>query len=195
MQEFKVRLRGVSPLMFHNERLADPSDPITRELKKLTKERNKTDELYEQIKWVEWRGGFYEHEGRPVMPADNVLAVGLEGARKRKQGKEFSAAVFEAQAFFDLEYDGPKTIDKLRGNKKFLDYRGVVVNRRRTMRARPIFREWALTVALLFDREIIEEASIWQAYEIAGERIGIAERRPRHGRFILEEVKAKSAAT
>lgn len=186
LDKLKVKLKGIAPIMFHNERLANPTDPFTRELKKLTASRNKTDDLLEQIKHLEWRAGFYEHDGKVVVTADMVLACILQGARKQKKGKDVSAGVFADDASFPLDYDGPKSWDGLYADERFVDYRGVVVAGRRTMRARPIFRDWRLTVTLLYDSEIINERDLMQAIEVAGERVGMGERRPRYGRFQVE---------
>lgn len=189
MEQMKVRMVGVAPICFHSERLANPTDPFTRELKKLTSQKKKTDDLLEQIKWLEWRAGFYEKDGRVAVPSDNVLATVTNGAKKLRKGRDVSAGVLSKEAFYMLEYEGPQSIEKLKGDERFCDYRSVVVNGKRTMRARPIFYEWALTVALMYDAEIIQESELWQSVEIAGERVGICERRPRWGRYVVERLK------
>lgn len=188
MKEMKVKLVGVAPIMFHNERLANPTDPFTRELKTLTKQKNKTDEILEQIKKLEWRAGFYENDGRPVVPEDGLLATLTNGAKKIKKGTDVKAAVLCKEPFFYLEYEGPKTIEKLYDAGGFVDYRSVVVSQKRTMRARPIFRNWSVTATYLYDEEIVSPSEMKQAIEIAGERIGLYERRPRCGRFIVEHL-------
>ncbi len=172
--------------MFHSERLANPTDPYTRELKKLTGQRKKTDEVLEDIKWLEWRAGFYERDGRPIVPEDNILAVTNRGARKFKRGKDVNSGVLSAHSHYFLEYEGPKEIDALKGDVRFLDYRSVVVSRSRCMRARPIFREWALNVEWLYDPDVIDEASLKQAIIQGGHYVGICERRPRCGLFDVE---------
>jgi hypothetical protein len=178
----------------HNERLCNPLHPITKELKKLTKLKTKTEKTMIDIRWLEWRGGLYEHQGRPVLPSDNVLAALVEGARKSKKGKDVSAGVVAAEPHFLLKYKGPKTIDELDGNEDFCDYRSVVVSRRRTMRARPLFAEWSADIELFYDAEIIQLSDIIRAFEVAGERIGIGDRRPRNGRFeIVHEYHGKRA--
>lgn len=186
MDILKTTLIGIAPLCFHSERLANPTDPFTRELKKLTAQKRKTDELQEQIKWLEWRAGFYEHEGRAVVPADNVLAVVVQGARKLKKGKDASAGVFEAEPQFALRYKGADTIEGLKGDHRFCDYRSVVVGGRRVMRARPIFKHWELPIALHFDPEILSKEELVQSLMLGGERVGLCERRPRWGRFTVK---------
>lgn len=189
MQKYKVKLVGVAPIMFHNERLANPMDPFTRELKKLTDKsrgKNKSDELTVEIQKLEWRAGFYEHEGRVCVPAANVIACLKEGAKKIKKGKDVSSGVFSETAFFPLEYEGPKTIEGLWQDGKFLDYRCVGVQQRRVMRARPVFRQWALSIELSYDPEIMPPDDLAHAMQIAGERAGLCEHRPQYGRFVVE---------
>lgn len=190
MKTVSAKLVGISPLMTHNEQLANPLNPVTRELKKLTHQRGKSDDLLEQIMKLEWLGGLYTEDGKVGMPGDNVMACLKEGARKRKQGKDFAAGVLPTAAFFPLIYDGPKEPEALWNAGKFLDYRGVVIGGKRLMRARPIFRAWSLDVAFEYDPEIVNEEQIREALEIAGERCGLCERRPSKGgsfgRFVVE---------
>jgi hypothetical protein len=188
MELITFKLTGVSPLLMHNARLADPTDPVTKELKKLTKKKNKTDSDLEEIKWVEWLGGMYTDEDgkRPVVPGENVHKSLVEGARKFKEGKTVTSAVLEAEPFFTLEYEGPKDVDKLRGDRKFCHYKTVVVSRSRCMRARPIFKNWSCVVAFNVDTEIINRERVIEAMRVAGEQIGIGDYRPRYGRFIAE---------
>ena len=191
MNNIQAKIIGISPLMVHNERLANPMDPVTRELKKLTQQKSKSDELLEQIMKLEWLGGLYLGEdGKAAMPGDNLIACLKEGARKRKKGKEFAAGVLPSETSFALQYEGPKEPEAMWGAGKFLDYRGVVIGGRRLMRARPIFCAWSLDVAFFFDPDIVNHDDIIEALTIAGERVGLCERRPSKGgsfgRFVVE---------
>lgn len=188
MKRIVAILTGISPIMLHNERLANPRDPHTIELKKLTSQRKKTPEIIDQIAELEWRAGFYEEGGRPVVPADNILATIKEGARKRKLGKQASAGIFAEKRAFPLEYDGPKDIDGLWADGRFFDYRSVKVQQNRTMRARPRFDEWSVRVELVFDPEVMAEDEVIEALETAGTMVGLCEKRPQFGRFTVEVV-------
>lgn len=186
MKTLTVTITGVAPLCFRNERLANHTDPYTKELKRLSKKRSKTDEDLEAIKWVEWRGGWYEDaKGRPVLPSDNVLACLIEGAKKNRHGK-LAKTVLGTEEHYVLKYDGPPTIEAMRGNENFCDYRGVVVSGRRIMRARPIIHEWSTEVGFMFDPAVFDESDLLNALTIAGEQIGTCDRRPRWGRFVVE---------
>ena len=187
MKKVALKLTGVAPLIMHNARLADPTDPITREKNKISKGRNKTEEMLLAIKEIEWRGGLYlDEKGRPAIPADVVLAAVIQGARKAKLGKEASAAVYCEKPFFALDYDGPKDIKTLYADGRFCDYRSVAQQRQRIMRARPIFRSWSCNVELQIDEEILNPDQARDAMVAAGARVGIGDFRPRYGRFTVE---------
>src|SRR5262249_49765792 len=48
---------GGSPLVMHNERLADPLDPFARDIAKVSKKRNKTEADHLEIARLEFLGG------------------------------------------------------------------------------------------------------------------------------------------
>ena len=51
------------------------------------------------------------------------------------------------------------------------------------MRTRPCFEAWELKFIVLFDDTIVEEAQIRSFLELSGRVIGLADWRPKHGRF------------
>lgn len=171
--------------MLHNERLANPRDPHTIALKVLTNQKKKTDETLEQIAKKEWFAGIYEENGVPVLPADNLLATAKEGGRKRRLGKQVECGVFCEQKSFPIEYDGPKTVEGLWKDGRFFDYRSVAVNQRRTMRARPRFDEWAVVASFCYDPEQISEQELIDCLTHAGLSVGLCEKRPQFGRFVV----------
>lgn len=191
METFQATLVGIAPLMVHNGRLADPTDPGSRELGKLTKTRGKakTDDVMLEIKRLEWMLGLYLDEDKePCLPASVVMATMVGGAKKSKNGMLVKAGVFPAAGTesFKIEYDGPRTVDAMWTEGRFCDYRGVVVNQKRVMRARPIFRHWRLKVKFDFAPDIIDRRTIAEAFEKAGQLVGLCELRPQMGRFLVE---------
>lgn len=190
MKTFTATITGLSPLMMHSERLADPTHPITRALKKLTAKRQKTEEDLLELKRAEWEGGMYvDEKGEPAVPVDWILAVLLGGAKKSKQGPLAKAGIFAGlDSFFPLAYPGPRKIEALWADGRFCDYRGVAVGQAKVMRARPVFPGWALTFKVDYDPETIEGEMIEQALSKAGQLLGMGDYRPRYGRFIVTEV-------
>lgn len=187
LETVTAKLVGVAPLMMHNGRLADPTNKWTIEMKKLTSVRKKTEEDLLQIRRVEWYGGLYtDDKGRVSVPSDCVLAAVMHGARKSKDGKEAQVGVFETQPWYPLTYEGPKDLEKLYEDGRFVDYRTVVVNKSRCMRSRPIFPEWSVDISLSVNTDIIDATKVIKALEMCGERVGFLEYRPRYGRFVVE---------
>lgn len=188
MKTYKARLVGDSPLLMHSCAGLDKFNPIGREIKKFTDKKKKTDDDLLEIKRLEWRMGLYlDDQGQVTMPADNIIATVIAGARKSKMGKQAEAAVFETSPFFALNFDGPKDLDALYKDGRFCDYRPVRNQQNRVMRSRPIFRQWSVDISLQFDESILDPDSLKEALRVAGEQIGLGDYRPRYGRFHVEK--------
>jgi hypothetical protein len=187
MKTLQVTLHGFDRIMFHNEQLADPTNPYARKLKSYPSSSKITDEQYEERKWLEWRAGWYIRDGRPVLPADNLRATLRDGAKQIKVGRGTLTAAAKTvvcgEPFFSLKYDGPETVDEMQGDGRFLDFRGVRVGSAKVMRARPVLRGWSVSPTFLYDPEVVSGSQLIRALDIAGMRIGICERRPADGRF------------
>jgi hypothetical protein len=188
MAKFEAKLVGVAPLLMHSQRLLDKMTGAAKEMAAVTKKKQKTDDDMLTIKRLEWYAGIYLDEtGRVAIPADNILAAVIEGARKSKLGKQAQAAVFDNAAYFQLIYSGPKDLAALYADGRFCDYRGVRNQANRVMRSRPIFREWACSISLTFNESVIDPGQLKQALEVAGEQVGLGDWRPRYGRFHVEK--------
>lgn len=187
LEKVEATLIGVAPLLMNNGRKANPLDEWTQKLSAMTKKRQKTLADFAAIREVEWYGGIYtDLDKLPALPADNVLAMIVDGAKKSKRGEDAKAAVFETQPYYRLSYDGPKDLAKLYAAPGFCDYRSVSLNQRRTMRARPRFASWMLPIAVMVNTDILEVTDVLRALEDAGERVGIGDYTPRFGRFTVE---------
>ena len=186
---FEATLVGITPLLMHNGHLADPMSPATRALKAVTSRRKKTDEDHAEARKLEWLGSLYLNEkGLPCIPAENVLSLVVAGAKKDKNGTEAKSGVMPdvGGEYFDLIYDGPKDLEALYADPRFVDCRSAKVMSARIMRTRPMFRNWKIKVRLCYNPDVIDEATIQQALEIAGERVGLGDYRPRFGRFVVQ---------
>lgn len=65
-QSLSFQITGVSPLLMHNGRLADPLDPLVKDIKKLSCKRPKTEADLERITKLEFLGSLYLHGGAPA---------------------------------------------------------------------------------------------------------------------------------
>jgi hypothetical protein len=183
MKTTTVKIRGLTPLIMHNGRLADPLDPATQALARLTSKRKKTEEDHREVGKVEWHGSLYvDEKGRPCLPGEVIEAALVEGAKRFKLGKVAKGGIV-VDGNYALEYDGPKTADKLWAHGGFLKRAGVKVGTSRVIRSRPIFPEWAVAFEVLWDPTLVkDEDQIIEIAESAG-MTGIGDWRPKFGRF------------
>ncbi len=189
MEKMKLRITGIAPLLMHNGQLSDPLNEHAKAMKEVSSKRKKTDEDHEEMSRLEFAGGLYvDEKGRPAIPASMIESFLHCGAKKSKLGKDFLAGAYCEDESFALEYTGPKKVEALWANKSFVDRRNVRVQKNRVMRTRPIFREWALDVVVVFDPNTINRRALRKAAEDAG-GLGMGDYRPRFGRCLVEEVE------
>jgi hypothetical protein len=66
----RFTMRGVSPLLTHSSRLANPLDAVTKEMKRISKKRAKTDADLEYLARLEFLGGLWLQDGEPCIPGE-----------------------------------------------------------------------------------------------------------------------------
>ena len=188
MATLNVRITGKSPLLLHNGRLADPTDEVVREMKKITaKGKNKTDEDLIELSRLEFKGGMYFDENEePCIPGEVLESCLKSGARVAKNGKKIEAGAFVSEQTVPLQYSGPRDIKSLWADKRFVHRAGVKVGQARVIRTRPKFDQWACEFTVEYQPEVIDREDIVRAMEDAGNLKGLCDYRPRHGRFNVE---------
>lgn len=184
-----VRITGAAPLLCHNAQLANPANEFARAIKEVSSKRKKVDADYEEMSRIEFLGGLYLMNGEPCIPGEMLEATIIRGAMKSKQGPAAKAGMF-CGSNFALHYDGPRKPDELAEDKRFRLVCGVVVNKSRVMRTRPIFRDWSLDAAVSYMPGLVNKADLLSWLRVAGEQLGIGTWRPRFGRFAVEEIAA-----
>lgn len=187
MAEIKVRITGKSPLLLHNGQLADPTNKIALEMKKITGKKKKTIDDHIELGRLGFIGGFYLDENKhPCIPGDVMFACLKEGAKNSKNGKKIEASAFIKEFVIPIQYDGPKDIDLLWQDEKFVSRLMVKIQQSRTVRTRPKFDEWVLEFTIEYMPDVIDYSDIVRALEDAGTLKGLCDHRPRYGRFDVE---------
>lgn len=190
-REMEFTIRGVSPLLMHNGRLANPRDEFAKAIKAITSKRNKTDDDHEEISRLEFLGGMYtDDRGRPCVPGENIEAAFVEAGKKNKLGKQFAAGLI-CDGLWPVEYDGPKTADAMWKDGRFVDCRKAGIKANSVMRTRPIFREWSLAFTISYLPDQLDPAQILQALEMLCTVTALLDGRPKFGR---SEIVQKEAA-
>lgn len=188
MEIIKVKIVGSRPLLMHADVFADPLNPLTKAHKVLTGKRKKTDDDHESIAKSEWRGGMYfDEQMGPYVPGVNIEAAMIAGGKLSKLGTQLKRSAEVMHEKCKLEYDGPRTVEKL-WDQRFYDARSVKVSQARLMRYRPIFRDWSLVCEIAYDPESIDKNQVIKCLEDGGQYCGIGDYRPKFGRFSVEVV-------
>lgn len=181
---YNIEFIGVSPLLMHSCRGANPLDPDVKYMKTITGKRKKTDEDHEKLMYLEYKLNSYYKEGLGFYVPSNVVEQCIvNGAKKNKLGKQMITAIRVVEENIPLISDAPNDIDEAFANPDFMDVRNVVVNRARIMRTRPRFDRWRLKFEIEVDESIINHEDFVTALNCAGSLVGICDYRPKYGRF------------
>jgi hypothetical protein len=188
MKQITTTWTGIRPLIMHNGELANPMSRVAKAMKEISGKRKKTDADFEALARLEFEGGLYwDDEVGPYMPSDNIEGCIQAGAKKNRMGKDVQAAVFVADDVVKVEYDGPRSVDELYADRRFVLQKGVKVTTSRIIRTRPMFPTgWRISFTLEYDETIINEGSLRKAMTDAGSLVGLGDWRPKFGRFLCE---------
>lgn len=190
--ELELTLTGTRPLLMHSERLANPLDPLAKQLKAITSKRSKTEDDFAAAARVEFEGGLYlGTTGAPVFPTWNIKRSIQDGAKINKLGTHVMRAFEPIEIDVPLEYGkkAPKTVQSL-WDAGFYDVRSVVVGQSKVQRCRPMFLDWSLSFTADLDTEVLDLDRFVQCANRAGAMIGIGDFRQRFGRYdvIVKEI-------
>ena len=191
MKNLKVTWKGISPLIMHSCQCVNPLHPIAKELKKYTSKKNKTDEDLVKISDLEWEAGAYWKDGMGLyIPAENVEATIINGAKANKKGKDIQKYVDVTDLYIPFEYGEDLTKEELIQNYEYRDTRIMTVMRSKILRTRPRFDQWVIEFNLRYNEEKIDIETIINAMEYAGLYVGLCDSRPKYGKFsvVIEEL-------
>jgi len=192
MERLRFKITGITPLLMHNARLADPLDTTTRKIKEISSKRKKVDADHEEMARLEWYGGLYLKDGKPCIPAyvfEGALIGKGGAARKVKMGKQAAAALLvDNDALLEFDDDSAK-LEALWKNEKYVLRAAVNVAGSKIFRTRPKFDNWSATIDVLYDSDKLNREHVEQWVEVAGRDVGLMDWRPRFGRFEVESVE------
>jgi hypothetical protein len=184
MKKVRIKIKGESAMLQHNATLANPMHPLTKEHKKVSAKRSKTDEDLMFLAKSEWKSSLYYSEQKGYyIPAEMLEACIRNAAKKQRLGKAVQQGLLITNAPELIFKDNSLTPDELYELTEYVDMRAVVVQRARIMRCRPIIDNWSVKFDIHFDEDVLSMGDIENFLEIAGKYIGIGDYRPRYGRF------------
>ena len=185
--EFSITLTGTAPLIQHSARLANPLDPATKAIKAVTSKRKKTDDDHEKIARLEHAAGLYlDPDVGPFIPGENLARCLVDGAKITRSGQKVIRGAIITSDVNPLAYDGPRDVDGLWADENFRLMASVKVTTSRTMRCRPLFRQWRVQANGILDPSVISLEELAEIATQAGSMVGLGDWRPRYGRFRAE---------
>lgn len=181
----KFSLTGTSPLITQSDRLVNPLDSLTKEIRSFTKKRNKTDDDHFQIARREWEGALYFDPALgPYVPSENIAASIRDGGKLTKNGTNVERALIMDPSPAPIIYPGPRDLAGLWADEQFRFSKSVVVQRARTIRVRPIFREWELEAEADLLEDLLDYSVLERVARDAGQLAGLGTyRRGGYGRY------------
>lgn len=191
MKNLKVTWKGTTPLIMHSCQCVNPLHPISKEMKKYTSKKKKTDEDLVTISDLEWEAGAYWKDGLGLyIPAENVEATLVNGGKAFKRGTDVQKYVNVTDLYIPFDYGENLSKEQLIHNYEYRDTRAMTVNRAKIMRTRPRFDKWQITFNLMYDETKMDLDTIVNILEYAGSYVGLCDSRPKYGKFVsvVEEV-------
>jgi len=189
-QTLKYKLTSSAPLIMHNGQTADPLNKWAKLLKATSSKRTKTEADHEEMARLEFMAGLYLDKDGPILPANVLDSVIVNGAKKSKEGTMAKSGCFCLE-HARLEYDGPRTANELFADDNFRFSALVRIGMARVSRMRPIFKEWSTMITLHMEDTLVNPSQVDKWLNDAGTQVGICDWRPQYGRFTAERLNGK----
>jgi hypothetical protein len=187
--QVKLEITGRTPLLCHNIALADPDNPITRQISTYTAKRKKTDDDRRAIDKLSWFGGLYLEGGRAVIPTGNIRKSFIQAGKISKQGLQVSRSLNFTDLTVPIIYDGPPDVEELFLLSEFSNRAAVTVSGKRIMRVRPQFTNWSIVADALLLEDVMDPEDLYRVAERAGGAEGLGDNRGNgYGRFAVRVI-------
>lgn len=185
MKNLTVTWRGASPLIMHSCKCVNPLHPLAIRMKEISSKRKKTEEDLIALSNLEWEAGAYWEDGIGLyIPAENVEATLVNGAKAYKKGTDIKKYCDVTDLYIPLDYGENLTKEELIGKWEYRDTRPMNVMKAKVMRTRPRFDKWEIRFNLRYNEEKIDLQTIATAMEYAGLYVGLCDSRPKYGKFV-----------
>jgi hypothetical protein len=188
MDTITFEIEGLSPLLMHNERLANQLDPATKRMKEITGKKKKTEEDLLALAWAEFEGGLYiDDDVGPYMPGTWIDGTFRDSAKMIRRGTDIKRGLQVVDDRVALLYEGPRDSEKMWAAGMY-DQRMVKNQMNKVLRTRPRFNKWKARFQVSFDTGLFDRQTVISILENAGKMIGLGDYRPRFGKFNVKEV-------
>lgn len=190
----QIDVVGTSPLMVCNEQTADRLNPMAKSIAELTAKRKRSDEEELEMRRRKWLASLYFDEKLgPYLPALMLWRSIQDAARRTKEGMTIERGLFIGNGRLPLQYKGPRDLETMWDDGRFVDARTAVASGRRIVAVRGIFPDWAVSAEMSVDTNELNVSDLGRFVTLAGKSVGVGTYRKMFGRY-LGEVKTLVAA-
>ena len=197
VRQIRVGIEGVADIILHNGQLRDPMNAFSKALSAAASKakKSKSDQDWTDAYETEFIGSLYlDPKLGPVIPADNLQAMLIEGARKRRLGMKFEPFVFVDEPLdatgYRLNYEGPRDPVAMfnTGEAGMRFIRRANASGSSVMRCRPkIKKGWSVEFTIAVSPGGPDLDQVKDAVKDAGLEKGLGDWLPRYGRFCISK--------
>lgn len=187
--DIRVELTGTTPLLCHNIALADPDNDFVKQIATYTAKRKKTEDDRREIERLEWFGGLYVEDGRPVIPTGNIRKAFVQAGKISKQGTMVTRALNFTSLYAAIAHGGPDDLEAMYADKAYSNRAAVGISGKRTMRVRPQFTKWVVVADAILLEDVMDPGDLTRVAERAGQAEGLGDNRTNgYGRFSVQVI-------
>ena len=193
---YRIRLRGVTPLIVDNGAAGlDTRSAANIEKAQIAKRRGSNRTVADDIRLRELEclvSLYLDEGGAPTFPAAAFRKNIESAARKLRQGAQVrEGLIVEEVEEFDYDRSLGTTAAELARTAQFTV--GVRLRGGRVLRTRARFDDWAATIRVDVDPELVDREQLLTWLDIGGRRLGVGNWRPEKsgvfGRFEVENIQ------
>lgn len=195
MQQAKIIIRGINPLLQNNPQTVDRFNKYSKEMKKINDKKTKrTDDDYVMLRKLEVRSKIYFNDDLKIYVPTTWLAdaIANNGFRVAKTSKDtVRGSLFMASDKAKLTYrdmEKVKTPEDLVENPVFNHTMILPQGQVRLVKAFPIFHDWSFEADVEFDTSMVDPDDLTRIVEHAARYGGFGDFRPTFGRATGEVV-------
>lgn len=192
MEEIRIKVSGISPLLLNNPQSVDPFNEYKIASSKITSKRTKTEEDHYRLREIEVRSKIYWDDDTGIyIPSSWIIAaIGQNSNALCKIGKaKIRGAVFVESDKIKLNYESQnkvKTPEDIVKNKFFHHLMILKQGQVRVPKLAPIFHRWSFETTLETDPAILDSSDVERILHHSAKYGGFGDFRPTFGRARVE---------
>jgi hypothetical protein len=192
IQQARIAITGVSPLLQNNPQTVDPFNSYAKEKKQITNKKKKTDDDLIELGNIETESKiFFDKKIGVYVPAtwltESIIVTGFAVAKISRA--KMRGGLFATESKVKLHYrdmDKVKEIADIVKNPAFRHRMILKQGQVRVPKDAPIYHEWSFSTVLEFDDSVVDIRSLRSIVERAAKYGGYGDFRPTFGRATAE---------